>query len=134
MGIPQDREQWSESSKRSYIYYYADTTYEDIKYCCSKCGTEAIFPADKQKYAYEVKKQYIWKRRTLCGMCNNELYHLKMMEKGFQERWSKDKTILKNDQKFLMEWLAALKAIPMYKQRECNSIKNMLEKLLKTLV
>lgn len=131
MSCPIDREQWSESSKRSYAFHYKSTTYEDIAYKCIKCGTGAVFTADEQKFTYEVKKQYIWRRRVLCPQCNGELYKLREAEKEFQKLWSKERESLKANREFLAKWLAILEAIPTYRQRTRSAMKSKLEKLLK---
>jgi len=132
MVVPIDREQWSESSKRSYAYQYRTTAYEDIEYQCGKCGATDVFAAKDQKLAYEVKKQYIWRRRTLCSTCNGELYRLRIKENEFQSRWSQNRTVLRNDRDFLFQWLQVLKAIPTYRQRARSSMRSLLERLLQS--
>lgn len=129
MGIPQDREQWSESSKRSHAYHYPTTAYEDIAYCCRKCRAMAVFTAAEQKISYEVKKQYIWRRRTLCGPCNGELHRLRALEQAFQARWAKERAELRSDREFVKAWLAVLHAIPAYGQRGRSAMTRLLDRL-----
>lgn len=125
-----EREKWSESSKRSYAYHYGRAAYEDISYVCRKCLLKAVFSGEEQKESYEVKKHYIWQRRTLCGKCNGELYKLKIKNLALQERWAKEKKSLQGDSAFIGEWLAVLEQFPAYGSRIGGAMKERLKKLL----
>ncbi len=125
-----EREKWSGSSKRSYAYRYGRAAYEDISYVCRKCSINAVFTGEEQKEAYEVKKHYIWQRRTLCGQCNGELYKLKIKNLALQERWAKEKSSLQRDSTFICEWLAVLEQFPAYGSRIGGAMKERLKKIL----
>jgi hypothetical protein len=132
MKAPVDKEQWSESSKRSYAY---DSTgipgefYEDIAYTCLKCSTPSVFPGVEQKTAYEVKKNYVWKRRILCNVCFHRLEELKKKDQEFQKRWEQEKTVLSKDYRFLCDWLSVLKEVPSFGKRKNECMINMLRRL-----
>ena len=125
-----EREKWSESSKRSYAYHYGRATYEDISYVCRRCSIGAVFTGEEQKEAYEVKKNYIWQRRTLCSPCNAELYKLKVKNLALQERWIKEKGSLQRDSAFIAEWLAVIDQFPAFGSRIGGSMGERLRKLL----
>ena len=125
-----EREKWSESSKRSYVYYSAGTEYGDIVYTCEKCSAQAVFTGEQQKESYEVKKNYIWQQRRLCGSCNAELYRLKVKNLACQASWAQDKARLQKDVQFMAEWLAVIKAFPLYGSRIGGTMGQRLEKLL----
>ena len=113
-----DKNKWSESSKRSFAYAGSrNTHYEDFGYWCVKCQQHAIFSAADQKIAFEEKKQYIWKRRSLCSHCFLTLEALRKRESDMQKRWESNKTILQKDYGFLCEWINVLEEIPTYRKR-----------------
>ena len=124
------REKWSEASKRSYAYHYSRAVYEDITYVCRKCSKTAVFTGEEQKESYEVKKNYIWQRRTLCGQCNAELYKLKVKNLAMQERWAKEKSSLRRDFYFIGEWLSVIEQFPAYGSRIGGSMGAKLRMLL----
>lgn len=64
-----DKEQWSRSSKQSLSYDFPKKTYKDTPYKCSLCFADAVFTAEEQKHAFEVRKAYIWQARVLCASC-----------------------------------------------------------------
>lgn len=125
-----EREKWSESSKRSYAYHYGRVAYEDIPYVCRRCSIDAVFTGEEQKEAYEVKKNYIWQRRTLCGPCNAELYRLKVRNMALHERWAKEKASLQRDSAFIAEWLTVIDQFPAFGSRIGGSMGEKLRKLL----
>jgi len=125
-----ERENWSEASKRSYAYHYSRVVYEDITYVCRKCSKTAVFTGEEQKESYEVKKNYIWQRRTLCGQCNAELYKLKVKNLALQERWAKEKKSLQRDFYFIGEWLSVIEQFPAYGSRIGGSMGARLRMLL----
>jgi len=112
-----DKEQWSESSKQSYAYQSGKHCYEDIHYTCRKCGLESVFPGEEQKVAFEVKKQYIWKRRVLCPDCNGKLFALRVVQREFEARWAAQRNELRRDLNFLRAWQEVLAAFPGYGSR-----------------
>lgn len=112
-----DRDQWSEASKRSYAYHYQRRYYEDIHYVCRRCGKQSIFTGADQKIAFEVKKHYIWQRRTLCGDCNAGLFALRILHRQLEAKWASQKTELSRDVAFLEAWHKVLESFPEYGSR-----------------
>jgi Probable zinc-ribbon domain len=112
-----DRSQWSESSKRSFVYHCAGTVYEDINYTCRRCEAKAVFTAEQQKVSFEVKKNYVWQRRTLCAPCDAALFRLKRQHQDMQRRWNAGRKTLALDAAFLAEWLAVIKTFAQYRSR-----------------
>jgi hypothetical protein len=130
MDVLMDREKWSESSKRSFAYYGSSMTcYENISYRCTKCSQPSVFTAEEQKIAYEIRKEYIWKIKTLCSVCHSNLELLRKKDKQFQEEWAKNKGALKVDYKFLCAWLEILEDVPSYGKKAHFSMINMLTRL-----
>lgn len=125
-----EREKWSESSKRSYAYHYGRAAYEDISYVCRKCSSAAVFTAEQQKESFEVKKNYIWQRRTLCNSCNAELHRLKLKNQALQERWARERATLQRDPSFMAEWLAIIEQFPAFGSRIGGAMGERLKGLL----
>jgi hypothetical protein len=125
-----EREKWSDASKRSYAYHYGRVAYEDITYTCRKCSVQAVFTGEEQKHSYEVKKNYIWQRRTLCSPCNADLHKLKLKNWAFHERWTKEKVALQKDPAFMAEWLVVLSEFPSYGSRNGGAMAKKLGELL----
>ena len=114
MKIRIDKEAWSDESKRSYSYDSHIEFYEDERYQCVKCGCSAVFSAQEQKEAFEVKKRYIWQRRTLCKSCYGELLELKKELSMYEEMWSQESAVTKKSAPYLQSWLTAINAMPSY--------------------
>ena len=132
MKAPVDKEKWSESSKRSYAYESTGIPgefYDDIAYKCIKCSAPSVFTGVEQKVAFEVKKDYVWKRRTLCNPCFRRLQELKKNDQGFLKRWELEKDVLSKDYGFLCEWLSILEEVPSFGKRKNESMINMLRRL-----
>lgn len=130
MSIEIDKTQWSESSRRSEIYNSTATEYEGIGYVCIKCSAPTVFTAREQKVAYEVKKDYIWKRRTLCRQCFVALEVLRKRARSFQKSWNEGREVLVNDRVFVEHWLNALEEIRTYGKRSDDSAIVRLRRLL----
>lgn len=130
MNLKIDREQWSRSSKQSYVYQQAAAHYGDIRYTCAKCQEDAVFTAEEQKTAFEQKKQYVWRRRVLCPRCNGELFKLRKHDRQCQARWAQKRGNLKSDRVFLEEWAAVLTKIPSYLPRLRSNMLVRLKSLL----
>lgn len=128
-----ERENWSPSSKQSYIYHCYHTTYEDIPYVCRKCASEAVFTKAAQKQSFEVKKHYIWQTRTLCGACNAALYRLKVKNLALHTQWSQDKKNLQRDPIFMGEWLLVLEQFASFGSRMGGSMPDRLKRLLASI-
>lgn len=130
MHVLMDREKWSESSKRSFAYSGSSMTcYENISYRCRKCSQPSVFTAEEQKIAHEIRKEYIWRRKTLCSDCYSNLELLRNKEKQFQEEWAENKEVLKTDYKFLCAWLVVLEDVPSYGKKAHFSMITMLTRL-----
>jgi len=109
-----DRNEWSEESKRSYAFEYENGYYENMNYQCIKCTRSCVFTAEEQKETYEVKKSYIWQRRTLCKRCFKELQTLKKLNQEFEARWSKEEKLSRSDATYLKNWLNVINELPKY--------------------
>ncbi|WP_431259391.1 hypothetical protein ACQ86G_03770 [Roseateles chitinivorans] len=128
-----DRERWSASSRQSYIYQCAGESYADIHYECGKCQSAAVFSAEEQKRAFELKKNYIWQRRRLCPACNAMLWRLRTRERACQSRWCSERKVLARDEGFMREWLGILEAIPPFAPQFRNGMPETLTRLLQRL-
>jgi len=128
--VPVDANQWSEDSKRSYVFHSPPASYEDIKYHCSRCGKSAVYSAAEQKLAIEVRKAYIWQRRTLCPECWSARQRIERGIRECQSRWRTHKRELQRDAGFLRQWLGLLETHPDYGGRKNHSGVTMLRRLL----
>ena len=133
MRVEVDKEQWSESSKQSYAYQSGKHCYDDITYTCRKCGQEAVFLGEEQKVAFEIKKQYIWKRRVLCPDCNGKLFALRIVQREFEARWAAERNELSRDLKFLRAWQEVLAAFPEYGSRVGGNMVKRIEHVVAAL-
>jgi hypothetical protein len=127
---PVDASKWSEKSKRSEEYHFPPAEYEDLEYKCWRCGAAAIFAAEQQREAFEVRQAYIWQRRILCPGCWKERCRIERAIRGYATRWKEDKRRLRSDAMFLQEWLALLGRAPEYALRKNVAIIAMLRRLL----
>lgn len=129
-----DATQWSEESKRSYLYcghsYSQSDRYCDIHYRCKRCASPAVFTAADQKRSYEVKKNYIWQSRHLCPACHAQWVQLKAKDRACQARWTAERPTLMHDEPFMRDWLQVLEALPSYDRHKQSTIKTRLRKLL----
>ncbi|ALV07510.1 zinc-ribbon domain containing protein [Roseateles depolymerans] len=112
-----DREQWSESSKRSYVYHYQRQHYEDIPYVCRRCRKACVFTGADQKIAFEIKKQYISQRRTLCGDCHAAFVALRDLHRAMELKWAAQKVALSRDLAFMEAWRNVLVLFPEFGSR-----------------
>ena len=121
-------------SKQSLQSYGAHLTkeYTDIEYSCWRCKKPDVFSAEDQKHSFEVKKNYLWQRRSLCRECWMEMNRIKKDLDSRQKRWSSSKGTLRKDAGFLAQWLEALTRLEEYvPYRPDTAKKSMLKKLLK---
>lgn len=125
-----DRDQWSEASKRSYAYHYRRQHYEDIPYNCRRCRKACVFTGADQKIAFEVKKHYIWQRRTLCGDCHKALVGLRQLHRAMEIKWAARKTELSTDVAFMVAWRNVLLLFPAFGSREGGAMAKRLERLI----
>lgn len=116
--VPLNRDEYSDSSKRSVGYEYLDEYYKDIKYRCIKCEKKTIFSAQEQKEAYEVRKEYMWSKRIICPSCWKEMRVLKKKLEENEAHYIANKADVVKDKEFLGEWLEALKEYPKYGKNE----------------
>jgi len=129
--IPIDKENYSDSSKRSVGHEFLEEYYSDVKYKCIKCKRHAVFTAQEQKEAYEVRKEYMWSIRVLCNTCWKERHSIKkeLDEKESIYLQSKESAI--KDKLFLKEWLTLLQEYPKYGKSENSARIRFINKALK---
>lgn len=125
-----DKNQWSEESKKSYAYDSSCAYYEDIKYPCYACGVSVVFAAEEQKVTYEVKKRYIWQRRTLCPQCYRQLQQLKSQIELYEQKWSGESEANKPHVAYIAEWLACIQMLPKYGKRKNQAVERQLLKYI----
>jgi len=129
---PVDASKWSDASLNMPVP--PPKEYKDIGYDCWHCQQKAIFSAQDQKYAYEVKKRYFWQRRRLCENCFSDANKLKNRLASYQQKWLESKSELSSDKDFLNDWLNALVELESYvPYKHDTAKKNMLKKLLDKL-
>ena len=104
---------WSASSQRSWGPPSGEV-YKDETYPCSLCGNTGVFSAETQRHAFEVKKQSIWTRRSLCSSCWAKYLTLLKADNESQREWATRQHVLKHDRQFLERWLEALESRPRY--------------------
>jgi len=125
--IAAERNQWSESSQRSYAYIQF---YVDIPWTCRGCGQAFVFTAQEQKQAFEIEKVYIWKRPVLCDACYNKKLRLAEKLSHYEARWKIHKQELSHDLPFLKEWLTLLGEYAQISGRRNHDMIAMLQKLI----
>jgi hypothetical protein len=103
--------------------------YRDIEYQCSRCHRSAIFSAEDQKIAFEVKKASIWQRRHFCPACWSERLEIEGKISRCEAEWKSRKDQLQKDIPFLNGWLALLQLRPSYGASENTSAIAMLRRL-----
>ncbi|MCQ3829158.1 hypothetical protein HXX02_06850 [Microbulbifer elongatus] len=130
MIVPADKSKWSESSRNSYLYDSHIDHYADIPYNCYKCGDLSVFTALEQKEAFEVRKCYVWQRRTLCSSCYKELKKLKAAIKDYEKMWASEDESSKSSAPFVGEWLSALKQVHSFGKHPNGAMITHLEKHL----
>lgn len=114
-GVPSNPDVWSAKSKQSSIYsHFPPESYRDIHYDCWRCKQPAVFTAEEQKHAFEVRKAYIWQRRSLCGACFRERVAVEREIAECRRRWAAERDALRRDTDFLRRWLALFEALPGY--------------------
>ena len=126
-----NKEAYSESSKKSVGHEFLGEFYEDIHYKCRKCHKPATFSAEEQKEAFEVRKEYMWARRVLCGVCWSEIRKIKSELNDKYQIYSQNKQAALRDKAFLENWLEALEALPKYGEipdtAKINMVKNAIQ-------
>jgi len=109
-----NKENYSESSKRSVGHEFLGDYYEDIEYKCLKCHKNAVFLAQDQKEAFEVRKVYMWKNRNLCGLCWKEYNQIKNRLLELETEHGSVKKNIVRESDVLNEWLGLLKEYPKF--------------------
>lgn len=129
---PMERELWSEQSRRS--YYPALDFYKDIDYDCRICGIRAVFGAEEQKHAFEVKKKHIATRRVLCPACFNFARATASGIRACEAAWKADRRTLRHDAMFLSNWLDFMGQHKRFQPYQHNfAIETMVKKLLSAI-
>lgn len=114
MKVPLNRDEYSEQSKRSIGHEFLGAEYKDIKYKCAKCKKKALFTAIEQKQAFEVRKEYMWIRRTLCTPCWREMREVKAKLQVMEQYYCDNNEQALTSKDFLADWLALLELYPQY--------------------
>lgn len=112
--VPANPEEWSAEGKRSVIFQFPPRPYRDIHYSCWRCQQPTVFTAEEQKQTFEVRKAYIWQRRTLCGDCHRERRECDRGVAECRRRWASEREGLRTDTGFLRRWLDRLENLPRY--------------------
>lgn len=112
--VPMDKESWSESSKNSFSYESCQGNYENIQYRCFKCKRDTVFTAKQQKQDYELKKAYIWQKRTLCEECYVALRALKQRITEFEGLWAQENESTKDSAPYIKDWVSCMELMPSY--------------------
>ncbi len=134
--VPINPDNWSEASKRSMIYTFHKENvgikkiYEDIPYTCLKCQQPALFSAEAQREAFEVRKAYFCQQRALCEECFLVRIRLEGEIKEFQRRWKEERRVIERDRPALMHWLHLLEKLPLYGASTNGDQMRMLKKRL----
>lgn len=128
--VPADKSKWSESSKNSYSYESCIEGYADISYKCYKCGNCAVFTAQDQKEAFEVRKCYVWQRRNLCAACYDEFSALKTAIKNYEKLWASESDLSKSTAPYIRDWFLALNMVPSFGKRANQAMITHLKKYL----
>jgi Probable zinc-ribbon domain len=127
---PADPSLWSEQSQRSVCVGWTKE-YRDIKYQCWRCTSPAVFTAQDQKYAFEVKKAPIDQHRILCNECWRQSLEIRKELVGCAEQWADSKVNLAKDKAFLARWLGLLELLEKFvPYRTDTAKKNMIKMLL----
>jgi len=125
-----DATKWSAKSKQSAIVEFPPKEYEDIAYACWRCKKPSIYTAEDQRHAFEVRKAYIWQRRVLCAACWRERLRIERAIGKARASWKANRKVLKNDRRFLRNWLALLERARTYGSRPDTAGIAMLARLL----
>lgn len=121
---------WFEQSQRSVGVSWTKE-YRDIEYQCWRCSSSAVFSAQDQKHAFEVKKSPIDQRRILCNECWRQSLDVREKLANGVERWENTKALLAKDRAFLSLWLGLLESLEEFvPYRPDTAKKNMIKKLL----
>ncbi len=127
--VPVNVANWSEASRRPLAYISAPSEYEDIHFKCYHCGRSAVFSAEAQREAFEVKKAYIWQRRTLCQECFLSRVALEREVNELNSRWKTERRIVESQPELLKRWIQLLEELPSYGARRNTAHLAMLRKL-----
>jgi Probable zinc-ribbon domain len=128
--VPVDRDQWSESSRRSLDYEFAPPYYEDKPFICRACGGNAVFTAEQQRHEYEVKKAFTWQQHVLCHPCFVKRHEPSAENDAFLRRWTQEKARVKEDALAVRRWIEVLEQLPQCGARQDAARLRMLRKLL----
>lgn len=132
--LPVDVDQWSEAARRRLGYLPAPSHYEDRRFKCRSCQSEAFFTAAQQKHEYEVKKAHYLRQHVLCPPCFARRSELQALNDHFESSWMARDQGLSADVPALLVWLDVLNELPRYGLRRDTARIRMLEKLIEDLV
>lgn len=107
--VPATPDLWSDSSKQSYVYQSSfRRMYSDRHYTCRRCKQAAVFTAQEQREAYEVRKAYIWQDRVLCAECFATRMKIEAGLRACALRWQAERDECQADTPFLQRWHSLL--------------------------
>ena len=129
-GVPSDREQWSDDSKRSVAYTFEPRPYLDKAYHCWRCRAPSVFTAAEQKHTFEVRKASIDQNRVHCRACFAEWCRLDREVRECRRRWVAERVALRRDLEFLRLWLGKLEAMAGFGYRVDHANITMLQRLV----
>lgn len=127
-------DQWSARSKRSVAYLVSPPTrYMDIPYICWKCEADAVFTAEQQQHAFEVRKVYIGQLRILCENCFGERVRMEHEISSLGRRWKTNRASMLRDVESLRRWLHLLIEVTGYGAAANTANAVMLRRLLEKM-
>ena len=127
-----DKELWSEKSRGSLDYVFAQASYEDKPFACRACGRKSVFTAEQQKYTYEVKKAFTWEQHVLCSACFKQRNELTAESTALAAAWVRDKASLASNAPALRRWKEVLEVLPKYGVRKDTARIRMLTRRLES--
>ncbi len=125
-----EKDLWSESSRRSGDYLLIGDFYEDKPFSCRVCGANAVFTAEQQKYAYEVKKAHTWEQHLLCLECFEQRNTLIAEAATYAAEWARTKAQFRQKPAAIRRWKEVLEILPRFGVRKDSARIRMLAKLL----
>lgn len=128
--VPANPGLWSASSQQSYACESSLHQYSDRHYTCWRCRQAAVFTAQQQREAYEVRKAYIWQQRVLCAACFATRMQIEADLRACAHRWQTGRAACQADTAFLLCWHGLLQQHVEYGGRRDEGNTRMLLALL----
>lgn len=129
--VPANPDLWSASSQQSYAYQSSlHHQYTDRPYTCRHCQQAAVFTAQQQREACEVRKAHIWQDRVLCAGCFATRMQIEAELRACAHRWQTERAACQADTPFLLCWHGLLQQHVEYGGRRDEGNTRMLLALL----